>query len=109
MNRDEYLLTCLIEECVEVAHRASKALRFGLNEVQVEQPKRRPNDGKTNEERLADELGDLFAIVEMLEDLGFKRTDTVLTRTMKQDKVRRYMDYSRTKGTLHDVDPPKTS
>jgi hypothetical protein len=34
MNPTEHLLSCLAEECAEVAQRASKSLRFGLSEVQ---------------------------------------------------------------------------
>lgn len=38
MNKVEYLLACLAEEAVEVAQRATKAMRFGCNEVQPGQP-----------------------------------------------------------------------
>ena len=38
LTRQEYLLICLGEECDEVGQRVTKALRFGLSEVQHGQP-----------------------------------------------------------------------
>jgi hypothetical protein len=63
MERTQYLLICLSEECAEVSQRASKALRFGLQEVQSGQE-------QTNAERIAQEFQDLLAIIEMLEEAG---------------------------------------
>lgn len=60
MTRTEHLLTCVAEECLEVAQRATKALRFGLSEVQPGQP-------LNNAQRIAEELIDLFAVLRMLE------------------------------------------
>jgi hypothetical protein len=34
MTREQHLLTILAEECGEVVQRASKAIRFGLDESQ---------------------------------------------------------------------------
>lgn len=61
MNRTEILLTCLMEECSEVAQRASKALRFGLEEVQAGQD-------RNNAERIVEELRDLVAVAFLLEE-----------------------------------------
>ncbi|BDT74011.1 hypothetical protein os4_35640 (plasmid) [Comamonadaceae bacterium OS-4] len=61
MNRTEYLLIQAGSECNEIAHRASKALHFGLQEVQPEQP-------LSNAERLVGEYVDLLAVMEMLEN-----------------------------------------
>lgn len=60
MTKREYLLVCLMEECAEVAQRASKALRFGLDEVQ---------QGKdlSNEQLIVEELRDLEVTRLMLE------------------------------------------
>lgn len=63
MTMSEYLLVCLIEECAEVQHRASKALRFGLDEVQQGQL-------FTNTERLEAELADLIFILSELASQG---------------------------------------
>jgi len=53
------LLTILIEECAEVAQRATKMLRFGVMEVQEGQ-------SLTNRDRLSDEVGDLQSMVDQL-------------------------------------------
>ena len=60
MNRTEHLITIFGEEGSEVAQRASKILRFGVDEVQ-------PGQVKTNAERLVDEYADIIAVAEMLE------------------------------------------
>jgi len=57
------LLTILAEECCEVGQRVSKALRFGVDEVQPGQP-------WCNGERIALELGDIEAVVLRLVALG---------------------------------------
>ena len=51
------LLTILIEECAEVQQRATKVLRFGVDEIQPEQP-------HDNTQRLSVEVGDLLAVVD---------------------------------------------
>jgi NTP pyrophosphatase (non-canonical NTP hydrolase) len=56
---EQYLLTMLVEECAEVAQRATKALRFGLNETQPDQP-------YDNSVRLAHEIGDLLGVASMM-------------------------------------------
>ena len=52
MTNEQYLLTCLMEECAEVAKISSKMIRFG-------------NDaGKT--QHLREEVYDVFAVLEEL-------------------------------------------
>lgn len=60
MTREENLLIQLSEECNETAQRVSKALRFGLDEIQEGQP-------LTNAERIIQEFNDLVAVMEMLQ------------------------------------------
>ena len=60
MTREEYLLTCALEEAVEVAQRISKALRFGLLEVQ-------PCQSLSNRMRIRQELINLIAVLEMVD------------------------------------------
>ncbi len=88
MNRLEHLLVILAEECSEVAQRASKAIRFGIDEVQ-------PGQDETNARRLERELGDLMAVAEML-GLPVRESD----KLAKRIKVKEYMDYARKMGTL---------
>ncbi|MBN9462265.1 MAG: hypothetical protein J0H00_13715 [Burkholderiales bacterium] len=63
MNRLDHLLWILAEECGEVAHRASKAARFGMCEVQ-------PGQLTTNAERILGEWYHAIAAIEMLIDEG---------------------------------------
>lgn len=52
------VLTILIEECAEVIQRATKALRFGQDEVQPGQP-------WSNNCRTSQEIGDLYATINL--------------------------------------------
>lgn len=61
MTREQYLLTKLAEECSETAHRASKAIVFGLDDVQKGQH-------KNNAERLLEKFAHIAAYMELLND-----------------------------------------
>jgi hypothetical protein len=96
MNRKEHLLTILGEECNEVAQRCSKALRFGLTEVQ-------PGQDLNNAERIRAEYIDLLAVMRMLAEEGYIKpvTDADLPDMEdKRQKVEKFLDYSRAMGTL---------
>lgn len=97
MNRTEYLLTCLAEECSEVAKNAAKAQRFGVNEVMPEQP-------LTNGERIMEEYCDLLGVLVMLvEDGTLNMPDYLQVHAAiaaKKEKVEKYMRYSESIGTL---------
>lgn len=99
MTLKEYLLNRLSEECAEVIQRVSKALTFGLDEVQPGQP-------DDNAYRIILEYIDLVAVFEMLEDEGIlKLPDGETVRTLnrqKREKVAHYMKLSRERGTLTD-------
>lgn len=94
MNRLEHLLTITGEEGCEVAQRASKILRFGLNEIQPDQP-------LTNAERLVQEFADLYALMEMLFEAGV--ISQILDGQMviaKKQKVEEFLKYSESLGLL---------
>lgn len=102
MTREEHLLTILAEECSEVAQRASKAIRFGLLEIEPGQP-------KTNAERIMDELNDLIAVYQMLagpmvsptmEAFRMDPDDMWAAIRAKQAKVEKFLRYSSELGTL---------
>jgi hypothetical protein len=104
MNRQEHLLAIAEEECAEVAQRCSKALRFGLDEVQEGQP-------LNNRARIIYELTDLLATLEILGvvrfvdafdgsvavaiDAGYAAIDA------KRAKIEKFLDYSASVGTLN--------
>ena len=57
------ILTILIEEAAEVQQRATKMLRFGVDEVQ-------PGQELSNKDRLSDEVGDLHEMIVYARSLG---------------------------------------
>lgn len=84
-GRERELLTILIEECAEVQQRATKALRFGLSEIQPGQP-------LTNAERLAREVGDIQETVDRLASIGVLDLDEIaLGQRHKMDQLDRYL------------------
>ena len=94
MTKQEHLLSCLSEECCEVGHRVSKALRFGLDEIQPGQP-------LTNAERISQELNDLIAVAEMLEESGaVPRNQTLADIDRKKAKVETFLRYAEECGVL---------
>lgn len=78
-----------MEECNEVAQRASKALRFGLSEVQPGQP-------LANAERIRQEFADLCGVYELI---GLNSPSRAHINA-KKIKVRKFLDYSAECGTL---------
>lgn len=92
MNKMEYLLDTLAEECAESAQRASKAMRFGLYEIQPGQP-------EDNKRRLEREVAEVVAMADML-GLTIRTED----KEAKVKKVLEMMDLSRILGTLEDKD-----
>jgi len=96
MTEVEHLLTVLSEECAEVAQRVSKALRFGLEEVQ-------PGQFATNAERIVEELADLWAVTTLLEREGVFKAHGDLFLDMaerKKLKVSQFMEYAKECGTI---------
>jgi hypothetical protein len=94
LNETEHLLIVLSEECAEVAHRVSKALRFGMVEVQ-------PGQSKSNAERVTDELTDLLAVAEMLVERGvLPPHGNPMHMNQKREKVQAFMRYAADCGAL---------
>ena len=63
MNEDlREVLLILQEECAEVTQAISKCFRFGPDQM-------KPGKNRTNVDMLQEEIGDLFAMVELLTDL----------------------------------------
>lgn len=93
MTEIEYLLICLAEECNEVAQRATKALRFGLNEIQSSEEQN--PDKQNNLQRLTNELIDLYTVIEVLKEKGI-HIDMVNKNKieLKKNKIEKYYKYS---------------
>lgn len=101
MTRLDHLLTCLAEECMEVAQRATKALRFGINETQPGLP-----GAGTNAQRLVYEFNDLLAVYRKLKCCGGAEgmlqfpsaRETAIAD--KEAKVEKFLEYSAIQGRL---------
>ena len=98
MNREQYLLTKLAEECTEIAQDALKTQQFGFDSYN-------PDTGIDNTQYLTNELNDLFAILEMLEESGcFKFTPCPNAILEKKDKVEKYLKLSQNLGKVNSED-----
>ena len=89
MDRFQYLLTKLAEECTEVAQMALKCQQFGLEDVKPEQAV-----PYTNAERLHSELNDLMASIEMLNGKGLGYEVDEYAVCVKKKKVNKYIQMS---------------
>jgi NTP pyrophosphatase (non-canonical NTP hydrolase) len=56
------VMNILSEECAEVIQAISKCHRFGIDNL-------KPGKPKTNREHLEEELGDLYAMIEILQEM----------------------------------------
>lgn len=101
MTRTEHLLTILAEECAEVAQRVSKAIRFGLTEVQPGQP-------LTNAKRIEHEMLDLLAAWNMLAREGAfpdacGPNEAAVRMEAKAEKVERFLAFSAGRGLVDGI------
>jgi hypothetical protein len=93
MKLQQYLLCKLAEECTEVAKIALKIQQFGANEVC-------PGQVYTNVERLHQELDDIQASVDMLNDKGLEYDPSSATIAIKKARVVTYLKKSVALGAV---------
>lgn len=101
MTREQYLLTKLGEECNETAQRASKAIVFGLDDIQIGQD-------ENNAERLRNEFCHIVAYMELLRDEGFIKLgefDMEYEVQQKKHELKHWYQYSINKGMVKDNIP----
>lgn len=79
-----YLLTVLMKECGEVVQAASKVIRFGAHAYG-------PETTETNAETLTKELGDLYAMMEMIQQYDDFRPVQGAHIREKKNRVLSYM------------------
>lgn len=78
MNEDlRETLLILQEECAEVTQAISKCFRFGPDQC-------KPGKDLTNVQHLEQEIGDLYAMIELLVDLNIGVTDEGLNEAKKK-------------------------
>lgn len=82
-----YLLGVYGEECIEGAHAASKAVRFGPLDCN-------PNTSIINSTQIAIELGEQLALVDMLRESGLIIPQGAIdqSRALKPEKVRKFYE-----------------
>lgn len=108
MTRDEHLYTIASEECVELAQRFSKALRFGPDQIQPSGGDGLHPDGG-NPERLNNRARILFEyahLVTAMRMLGFdipRHGYIEAWAEQKRAKVERFLKYSEECGTLQEA------
>jgi NTP pyrophosphatase (non-canonical NTP hydrolase) len=73
------IMLILQEECAEVTQAVSKCMRFGPDQM-------KPGKDRTNLNMLEEEIGDLFAMVELLTDLNIG----VTTEGLEQAKLKKF-------------------
>lgn len=98
MTETEHLLTVVAEECAEVAQRVSKALRFGLHEIQ-------PGHQFQNGERIMHEVDDLIGAISECQIRGILPNNFWPGSIRKREKIHEFLAYSRKVGTLTDGAP----
>ena len=104
MTRAEHIVTHIAEEAVEVAHRVTKALRFGMFQVQHaphDKPEQNP-DQLTNRERIIDEFVDLCAVMEMDGFDPIEYAGRWKQKGEKKAKVERYLLLAKQNGRLEE-------
>jgi len=84
----EHPLIVLVEKCAETVQRASKAIRFGMTEIE-------PGQTENNRRRLECKLADIMAMAR-LRGLRIRDED----KDAKRKKLEKFMEYSREIGIL---------
>jgi NTP pyrophosphatase (non-canonical NTP hydrolase) len=98
MTKQEHLLSCLAEECAEIAQEVSKALRFGLDNVWPD-----ARGDRTVREKIVSEFYDLLGVVDTLEDEGILQINAAkqsAARAAKRAKLLQFLEYARQQGAL---------
>ena len=83
-SKIEEALGILQEECAEVIQAVSKIRRFGIDNY-------KPGKPKTNREHLEEELGDLYAMIEILQDMDIVSwTNIEKAAEAKKEKLKKW-------------------
>jgi hypothetical protein len=100
MTETEHLLSCLAEECAEIAQEVSKALRFGIDNVFAD-----ARGDRTVRAKIVSEYYDLLGVVDLLKERKILELDAVeelTARDAKREKLLRMLDYAREVGALRE-------
>jgi len=95
MNETQLLLIHLLEELSEAQKEITKALRFGLDDIN-------PKTHETNAEAIVRELFDIQILLDELysKNILEKENQTERQKQRKQKKNKKWMKYSHLRGVL---------
>jgi NTP pyrophosphatase (non-canonical NTP hydrolase) len=83
-DQEKEVMDILQEECAEVIQAVSKISRFGIDNY-------KPGKSKTNREHLEEELGDLYAMIEILQEMDIiSWTNIEKASKAKIDKLKKW-------------------
>lgn len=83
-KRIKEAMSILQEECAEVIQAVSKINRFGIDNY-------KPGKPKTNREHLEEELGDLLAMIDILQEMGIVSNEYMaLAKHAKIEKLKQW-------------------
>ena len=83
-SQTKEVMDILQEECAEVIQAVSKISRFGIDNF-------KPGKAKTNREHLEEELGDMIAMICILEKMGVINQDALeLATKAKIQKLKKW-------------------
>lgn len=85
-SKQEEILNITQEECGELIQIISKVRRFGIDEYHLK-------DGVPNRQRLAEEIGDVACMIQLLVEFGI--VDVEAVETAMQKKVEKLKTWSR--------------
>ena len=100
LDKEQFLLLKLMEECAEVSKEASKCIQFGLEEIY--EPL-----GISNKERLTNEIKDLLCILKLLQShfevrsvVGVHKEDFL----NKKQKLNTYLKHSHALNKIEKIE-----
>lgn len=95
-SKENEILLITQEECAEVTQAISKCYRFGLDNI-------KPGKPKTNRDHLADELGDLQAMIDLC--IKFNLVDGDKVAAASKDKIIKLYQWSTIFSKEVDLEP----
>lgn len=109
MTIRQYYLNKLTEECAEISQVVSKQMQFG-RDVRWVKSMGEHSEAPSNGEKLRDEVNDLLAVLDVLEDInelpqisGWKLLEA---KNMKRRKMAKYLDRSQRLGQVENINRP---
>lgn len=91
-KRTKEVMDILQEECAEVIQAVSKISRFGIDNS-------KPGTEYTNREHLEEELGDMLAMIDILQDLNVvSRENMEIAKRAKTEKLKKWSTIFETEG-----------